>query len=101
MSHPDFELMPDPLQLVGGPHQQPIGTLRAVIAGTEQLVNFPLEWSCSEKDFICEPAGATATVGAYRTVTATVTARDPATGRTARARVQVAVMDGGLGGRSM
>jgi hypothetical protein len=95
MAHTPFELVPDPLQLIGGPHQQPIGTLRAVVSGGQQLVDFPLEWSCSEGDFILEPAGATATVGAYRSGTATVTARDPETGHTARARVQVAVMDGG------
>lgn len=100
MSDEIFELTPSTLQLIGGPHQQPIGTLTAVRRGTDQPPGGTLEWTCSNPDFLFEPAGATATVGAYRSGSATVVARDPRTGRSAKATVQVAIMDGGMpGGR--
>ena len=94
-------LSPSPLQLLGGPHQQPIGTLEAVDGDSGRAWDGPLEWSCTEKDFILEAKGASATVGAYRSGKATVTARDPKSGQSAKSIVQVAVMDGGMPGRRM
>jgi hypothetical protein len=96
-----LKLAPSPLQLMGGPHTQPIGTLSAIDEDTGKAWSGALEWSCTEKDWVFEPSGASATVGAYRTGSATVTARDTSTGQMASASVQVAVLDGGLPGRPM
>ena len=97
---PRLALTPSVLQLFGGPHQQPLGPLSAVDSTTGAAWTGALEWTCSDPAFIFEPSGATATVGAYRSGTATVTAKDPASGQSATARVQVAIMDGGMpGGR--
>lgn len=93
---PAFELVPATLQLIGGPHQQPFGTLTAVVPGTERAVDLALEWSCSSAEFILEPAGASAQVGSYAPGSATVTARDPKSGASARATVRVTIMDGGV-----
>lgn len=93
-----LELTPSPLQLFGGPHQQPIGTLSAIDAATGKAWTGTLAWSCSDPEFVFEPHGASASVGSYRPGTATVTAKDAAAGQSARASVQVAIMDGGMPG---
>lgn len=91
-----LELQPSPLHLFGGPHQQPIGTLSAIDSDTGKAWAFPLEWTCSEPDWVFEPQGASCNVGSYRPGSATVTATDSGSGMTVRASVQVAIMDGGL-----
>jgi hypothetical protein len=91
-----FELVPANLQLIGGPHQQPFGTITAVEPGTEKTFKGTLEWSCSNRDFILEPNGATAQVGCYSSGSASVSAKDPKTGETARVTVNVTIMDGGM-----
>ena len=92
---PKLALTPAPLQLFGGPHQQPIGTLSAVDSETAAAWKGKLEWSISNTEWVFEPGGSEATVGSYQSGTATVTARDSGTGQSARASVQVAIMDGG------
>ena len=89
-------LAPSPLHLFGGPHQQPIGALSAIDADSGSPWTGALEWSCSNADWVFEPSGASCNVGSYRPGTATVIARDSGSGQTARASVQVAIMDGGL-----
>lgn len=89
-------LTPSPLHLFGGPHQQPLGTLEAIDADTGKPWSGPLEWSCSNPDWVFETDRARCTVGSYRAGSATVTARDSGSKQEARASVQVAIMDGGL-----
>lgn len=89
-------LTPSPLHLFGGPHQQPLGQLSAIDSETGKAWTGALEWTCSDAEWVFEPAGDRCTVGSYRASSATVTARDSGSGQEARASVQVAIMDGGL-----